>query len=347
MVVVILLMVFALVAAACGGDDDDSTAAGGSTSPSTSTAKDKGTIGYVVAGDRNDGGFYQGQVEAVEKTAAAAGYKVTVVDKVNPGAAQEAFQNLARQNPDLIIAGGSELRDGFVPVSESPEFSSTTFLLVAGFPPDKDTYATVGGNENEAHYLGGVAAGLLLKRANKHTACIVAGPELDFVKNMAKAMTEGLHSINPDDQMLVTYTGDFEDASLAQEAATAQIGKGCQVIYPYLGGALGAVLKAGTDAGIDVVATSIDGCGDPSGTFAMSILYNPALYLDDVIQAFAKGEIKPGEQFKLYSVKDDVGIGANICKATPEEQKTLDDVSAKIANGDIDVSKILGTSVSG
>jgi basic membrane protein A len=348
-----LVLVLAVLATACG-DDDDSTASGSATtakggqSPATTAARgDKGAIGYVVAGDRNDGGFYQGQVEAVQKAAKEAGYKVTIVDKVNPGAAQEAFQNLARQGPDLIIAGGSELRDGFVPVSESPEFKDTTFVLVAGFPPDKDTYATVGGNENEAHFLGGVAAGLLLKRAGKHTACVTAGPELDFVKNMAKAMTAGLHSLSPDDKMLVTYTGDFEDASLAQEAATAQISQGCQVIYPYLGGALMAVVKAGNAAKIDVVATSIDGCGAPGNMFQMSILYNPALYLDDVIAAFTKGEIQPGKQFKLYGVKDNVGIGANICNATPEEQKTLDDTAKKIASGEIDVNKLLGTSVSG
>ncbi len=95
--------------------------------------KNKGTIGYVVAGDRNDGGFYQGQVESVTKTGKKLGYKVIVVDKVNPGAAQEAFQNLCRQAPKLIIGGGSELTDGFVPVAESPECSKISWVLVAGF----------------------------------------------------------------------------------------------------------------------------------------------------------------------------------------------------------------------
>src|SRR6476646_1978921 len=72
--------------------------AGGAVAKATS----KGTIGYVVAGDRHDGGFYQGQVESVTKTAKKLGYKVIVVDKVNPGASQEAFQNLCRQGPKVI-----------------------------------------------------------------------------------------------------------------------------------------------------------------------------------------------------------------------------------------------------
>jgi basic membrane lipoprotein Med (substrate-binding protein (PBP1-ABC) superfamily) len=106
-----------------------------------SAKKAKVTIGYVVAGDRNDRGFYQGQVEAVLAEAKKLRYKVIVVDKVNPGAAREAFENLCRQNPNLIIGGGSELTDGFVPVSESPECSKITWLLIAGFRPTASDWA--------------------------------------------------------------------------------------------------------------------------------------------------------------------------------------------------------------
>jgi basic membrane protein A len=328
-------MALSLVATACGDDDDTSTDTTADTTDDTS-AEGRGTIAYAVAGDRNDGGFYQGQVEAVEAAGEAAGYEVIVVDKVPPGAAQEAFENLARQGPDLVIGGGSELRDGLIPVSQSPEFAAITFIMVAGFPPDGDTYATVGGNENHAHFMGGVASGLLLQRAGADTACIVAGPELDFVMNMERAMRAGLEYVDPSFKMLITYTGDFEDASLAQEAATAQINQGCQVIYPYLGGALSAVVAAGNDAGIDVAATSVDRCGDTSADFALAILYNPALYLSRVIDAFAAGEIVEGEQYALYGVADGVGIGAKICDATPEEQEVLDTAAAQLAAGEFD-----------
>lgn len=339
----------ALVFASCGGDDDSSsdgtsvpgsevaaTDAPSTDAPSTDApAESAGVIGYVVAGDRNDGGFYQGQVDAVETAAANLGYEVIVVDKVNPGAAREAFENLARQGPDLIIGGGSELTDGLIPVSEAPEYADITFLMVSGAPPASPTYASVAANENQAHYMGGVAVGLLLKRSGGDTGCIVAGPELPFVQNMDKSMRAGLASVDPSNQMLVTYTGDFEDAILAQEAVTAQINQGCEVVYPYLGGALGAVLDTANEAGIGLVSTSVDRCPDPSLPFAMSILYNPALYLETAIESFKNGEVVEGEQLALYGVGDGVGVGAVICDATADEQAALDAAAERLASGEI------------
>lgn len=337
------LCAFALVVAACGGDDDspeaetpaETTAAPIEDDTGDDSEVDGGVIAYLVAGDRNDGGFYQGQVDAVLEAAEAAGFEVVVVDRVAPGGAREAFENVARQGPDLVIAGGSELSDGLVPVASAPEFADTTFVMVAGYPATSGDYATVGANEDEAHFMGGVAMGLLLERSGSDTACIVGGPELPFVLNMAASIEAGLAHLNPDLNLLVTFTGDFEDAALAQEAATAQINQGCTVIYPYLGGALGTVVLTGNEAGIDVVATSVDRCDDPTADFGMAILYNPALFLPEVIEAFQQGRIVEGEQFALYGVGSGLGVGARICDATAEEQETLDDVREAVASGEI------------
>lgn len=312
------------------------------------------TIGHVVAGDRNDGGFYQGQVEAVVAFAEANGHASIVVDQVNPGAAREAFENLARQGVDLIIGGGSELRDGFIPVSEDPTFSDINFILVAGFPPTSDGYATAAASENEAHFMGGVAAGLLLERTGGTTACITAGPELDFVKNMAASMNAGLAHLQDaygqaaGAEMLVTYTGDFEDAALAQEAATAQLNQGCEVIYPYLGGALPVVWGTAAEAGVGVMATSMDLCGIPDLPFmTMSIMYNPALYLGEIISSYLSGGLNEGELLAIYGVGSDTGVGAAICDASAGEQSILDEVRAAISGGEIDVNALIGSQIAG
>ena len=312
------------------------------------------TIGHVVAGDRNDGGFYQGQVDAVVAFAEANGHTAIVVDQINPGAAREAFENLARQGVDLIIGGGSELRDGFIPVSEDPTFSDINFILVAGFPPTSDGYATAAASENEAHFMGGVAAGLLLERTGGTTACITAGPELDFVRNMAASMNVGLAHLQDnygqaaEAEMLVTFTGDFEDAALAQEAATAQINQGCEVIYPYLGGALPAVWGTAAEAGVGVMATSMDLCGIPDlGFMTMSIMYNPALYLVEIIQSFLSGGLSEGELLAIYGVGSGTGVGATICDASAGEQAILDEVRAAISGGEIDVNALIGSEIAG
>jgi basic membrane protein A len=172
---------------------------------------------------------------------------------------------------------------------------------------------------------------------------VVAGPDLPFVRNMEANMTAGLEHVAPDKEMSVTFTGDFEDAALATEALEAQINQGCEVFYPYLGGALPAAVEAAMAAEIMVSATSVNLC---DAGFAMGILYNPALFLPTVIEAFSDGEIVEGEQFALYGVGDaetlglddpNDGVGAVICDATPEEQATLDEVRGMIVGGEIEV----------
>lgn len=325
-------------------------------SGSVTQKSNRGTIGYVVAGDRHDGGFYQGQVESVLITAKQLGYKVIVVDKVNPGAAQEAFQNLCRQSPKLIIGGGQELADGFVPVSQSPACSKIDWVLVAGFPPTAKSYATVGASENQAHYMGGVAAGLLLQQNGGSVACVVGGPDLPFVRSMEANMKAGLKSVAPDKDMIVTLTGDFEDAALATEALRAQIARGCKVFYPYLGGALPAANDLATRSGVGVVSTSVNLCGVPKETIGgwnvvESILYNPALYLPTVLKQYAADNIKKGKLFALYGVGDakklglktpNDGPGAVICNATPAQQHKLDQVRQDIISGKIKPQNVAG-----
>ncbi len=330
-IVIVMTSVLLLGLAACGESDDSGAASG-----DESAAESKGTIAYAVAGDRNDGGYYQGQVDAIEAAAEAAGYDVVVVDKVNPSAAQETFENLARQAPSLIIAGGSELSGGMIPVSESPEFADIDFLVVTAAPPSTDTYATVGANEKHAHLMGGIASALVLQRTGATKACIVAGPELPFVQSAEAAMREGLALVDESFELMVTYTGSFEDAALAQEAASSLAANGCSLMYPYLGGAVTAAVKASNDAGVPATATSIDRCGDTSADFAASILYNPSLYLEQVIKAYAAGEMTEGESLGVFGAGDGVGIGAVVCDATPEEQATLDDFSEQLAAGELD-----------
>ena len=247
-----------------------------------------------------------------------------------------------------------ELTDGFVPVAESPECSKISWVLVAGFPPTSKSYATVGANENQAHYMGGVAAGLLLQQNGGSAACVVGGPDLPFVRSMEANMKAGLASVAPDKQMLVTLTGDFEDAALATEALTAQIARGCTVFYPYLGGALPAANDLATRSGIGVISTSVNLCGVPKDqiggwNIVESILYNPALYLPTVLKQFSAGKIKMGKQFALYGVgaskklgftNPNDGPGAVVCNATADQQKKLDEVRSGITSGKIKVENV-------
>jgi basic membrane protein A len=347
-----------LVLAACGSDNSGSsssgTTAGAATTaagagPTTTAAGAAGggghadrngdgkvTVGYVVAGDSKDGGFYQGQADTIKKDGQTNGWTVIVVDKVNPASSADTFQNLARQGADLIVGGGAELEAGLATASQAD--NKALYLLIADFPPSVPTYATAGASENQSHYLGGAAMGLVLNAANKDTACVVAGPELPFVKAMAANLKAGLAETAPNAKLLVTYTGDFENASLAKSAFDAQVSNGCALVYPYLGGALPAILTAAAAANVQVVGTSIDVCGAPG--VPLSITYNPSFFLTDVLTSFENGQIQPGALFKEYGVDSNTGVGAKLCTPTADQTAKLEAVRAKIVNKTVNPDQI-------
>ena len=295
-------------------------------------------IAVLIAGDQNDGGFYEGQVTALKALAKKYKAKLIVIDKVGIGTSQESFDNAARQNPAIILSTGSELLDGFNAVCNNPQYRSIFFMSQAAFPPVCKRAVHFTADDFQSHYLGGVAAALILEAAGKTTAPtlgVVAGPELSFVTDDNKALEEGLKSRIPDAKLNITFTGDFENAALAREAADAFINQGASLLYPYLGGALIAVVEAANTAKVPVLAVAIDGCGIPAPgpQFAGSILFNPAPGFAPMLKSYQSGKLKPGD-FKVFGLETK-GVGANICNATSEQQKVLDATKQKILNGDI------------
>jgi len=119
------------------------------------------------------------------------------------------------------------------------------------------------------------------------------------------------------------------------------------VVYPYLGGALIAVVNTALESGVGVVSTSVDLCDANLFPVAMAITYNPALFLPSVIGSFAAGELEEGKQLAVYGVGSGLGVGSRICDASGDEQAVLDEVRAALADGDIDVNAIIGTDISG
>ena len=160
-------------------------------------------------------------------------------------------------------------------------------------------------------------------------------------------MEKGLQYVNPNFKFLVTFTGDFNNAALATSATKSLLAQGCKVLYPYLGGAISAALNAAHAGGAQLVATSYDRCSSTSPPIAMNILYNPALYLPQIIPALESGAIQRGKQWKLFSVGGPVDVGAKICHPTAHETAVMAAVAAKLASGQINVPKLVGSDIQG
>ena len=94
--------------------------------------------------------------------------------------------------------------------------------------------------QNEGAYLAGVAAALLttseapLAKAEK-TVGFVGGGENTALDDYLIGYIQGVHSVDEDINILVSWIGDFKDTAKGKELAVAQAGQGADVIFSVAG----------------------------------------------------------------------------------------------------------------
>jgi len=359
------LLALAFVAAACGNDDDDETSTGddeGSevTEPAGDGASCIGEegcvpegqpdvngdgtvkIGVLSPGDTNDNGYYESFVVTAREFAEAEGWELTILDKVNPADAAEQARNLCRQSVDMVAIGAGELADA-VPVAEEDVCANSVWYVAGGAGIEQTPYFF---QTNEVpgptQYVTGYAAGLVMQALGLDKAGYVTGPELDFSTTTFAAFTAGIKKVLPDAETVATYTGDFDDSALGQEAATAQLAQGVGILYPYLGGATDAVADAGFADGVLSITPGTDRCTEDK--FAVSSIFSPGAYFAGALNDFKDGKIELGVT-RLFEIGKDPVPSVEVCPSVEgyeEMQAQVDALIADIAAGEVDVDAEIG-----
>jgi basic membrane protein A len=302
----------------------------------------KVTVGILSPGDTNDHGYYESFVDTAKAFAAQNGWQTIIVDKINPADALNQARNLCRQHVDMVAVAASELKDA-IPASQEPGCKNTVWYVAGGQGVTQTSYFVQSQDDaTESGYSSGVAAGALMKAANSTKAGFVTGPQADFAITFAKAFKAGIQSVVPSAQLLVTYTGDFNDSAKAVEAAKAQIAQGIGIIYPYLGGSTFAVAGEAQKTNIPVLTPGTDNCAVPSPKFAVSVIFSPGDYFAAALAPFKDGNLKVGTARIWHMGKDPVPH-TKICTPTGDQQTQVDNVEKQIGAGTIKPADIIKT----
>jgi basic membrane protein A len=331
----------------CGNDDEDAVERE-QTDPVATSAAGQGTaiadpdttgdgnvvVGLALPGDRNDGGFEQATVEAVEAKADEHGFDVVIVDRVTPETATDAIANLVRQDADLVVANGSELIDGVLAVSESGEFADRAYIVSAPEEP-RGAYTTMSDNLVDVNYTAGKAARLILdaEGVDGGRAAFIGGPEFDYVQAASDAFANGFAEGAEGTETTTTFTGDFDDAALAQEATIAQLRAGADIVYAYLGLAMDAAAQEANEADVPVIAAAVDLCEQQSPEYAASAVFDPGGFLTSVIDRYMAGEFVEGE-FVFFPIGTPE-VTVSICDGSAEQQDSLNQTMNDLADGTI------------
>ena len=153
------------------------------------------------------------------------GAQVSHIQTKTPAEFEENFRQYGASGYSLVIGHGFEFQDAAARVG--PEFPKTTYITTGGNTVGVNV-AAMSFSFDEPSYLAGIVAGSMTKSG---TIGCIGGTELPPVKAAFDAFSAGARSVNPKVKVLVSYVGNWEDASAGKEQALAQLGRGADVIF--------------------------------------------------------------------------------------------------------------------
>jgi basic membrane protein A len=155
-------------------------------------------------------------------------------------ALENAVETVAKQNPDAKFL-----------LIDSPILDAKGGLL------SLKNVRTVVFKEHEGSFLVGALAGLVAKQK----VGFVGGMEIPLIKKFEAGFRAGVKTTNPTAQVLVQYTGTFDNVQHGKQVGVDLASKGCEVIFHAAGsdgtGVIQAVKEA-REAGKPVFAIGVD-----------------------------------------------------------------------------------------
>jgi basic membrane protein A and related proteins len=204
----------------------------GACSPKSDAASNNnGTSSFKVAlltpGPISDKSWNGGAYEGLMAIRDSLGAQVSHIQTKTPAEFDENFRQYGAKGFDLVFGHGFEFQDAAKRVA--PDYPKTVYVTTSGTSVGKNL-AGVDFSFEEASYIAGMVAGRMTK---SNVIGLIGGTELPPVKSSFEAFEQGAQSVNPKTRFLVSYIGNWDDASAGKEQAIAQLSRGADVIMQY------------------------------------------------------------------------------------------------------------------
>ena len=306
----------------------------------TDDAGDLADLAMVLPGTIQDADYNAVAHEALQTIAEERGIETAFSESV----AVVDAERVAREYIDSgfgIVAfhGGQYLTIG---LELAEEFPDTEFIVESS--GELDSQPENVWNIGRLFYPGYYVLGVLAAEATTTgTVAFLGGIDIPDYKAGANAMFEGARSVDPEVELLFTFTGDQNDAVAGRQAAEALINQGADVLVLGVNNAIYGVAEAATNAADPVLVTSLftDKRSLAEELFLTSMIFDfTGTYLE-VLDEIAAGtttgyiEMRPGSGVTLsevYNVSDEVrseveSAFAAVAEGTVEIEPQADEVT--------------------
>jgi basic membrane lipoprotein Med (substrate-binding protein (PBP1-ABC) superfamily) len=209
----------------------------------------------VVAGSPT----YEMMVRGVERAGSEGSVQVQVIEGgFDQGTWKDQLMDLAATGSyDLIVSSNPAIPALAAEVSEN--FPAVKFLLLDGSLEGNPAIYTLRYNQTQQAQLAGYFAGLLSlssmegMNAEKKIGLIAGQEYPDMMKSIMPGFLAGAQDVDPEFELDFRIVGNWYDAGLGAELASAMIQSGVDVILPIAGGAGQGVIQSSREAGTKVL----------------------------------------------------------------------------------------------
>lgn len=213
------VMLLAAAIAGCGSSAQPDAGAGAT------------RVAIILGGVANDGGFNEAGASAVETLQREGKISAQIRQSVvNARDAETAVREYADAGYDLVIGWSASFSDAVYQVSKEPAFSKTRFL-VTGDSSDKQKPAANIETWNYDNTQYGYLLGWIAGNTQLAPIGIIDGQPIPAQVRKWKGFELGVHAVNPGATVRQPiFTGSWEDATKANQAAVAQLDSGAHLI---------------------------------------------------------------------------------------------------------------------
>jgi basic membrane protein A and related proteins len=168
-----------------------------------------------------NGGAYAGLMAIRDSLNA----EVSHIQTKTPAEFEENFRQYGSKKFNLVFGHGFEFQDAAMRVA--PSYPNTVYVTTSGTSVARNVAGADFAFE-EASYLAGIVAGYMTK---SNILGVIGGTELPPVKRSFAAFEQGARSVNPRIKLIVSYIGNWDDASAGKEQAIAQMSRNADIIF--------------------------------------------------------------------------------------------------------------------
>ena len=210
-------------------------------------------IALVIPGPVNDSSWNYATYTGLKRFQTDYKCNISVIERVNLVDAKEVFLELAKRKFNLILANGYQY--GALLKKVAQKYPDVFFIVIGGEAKQNPNLASFKFNDEQYGYLAGIVAGL---NTSTNKVGIVVGKRIPTTERTIIGMREGLKSVNPKADLVVSYINSWKDIAKGKEAGIAQINTGIDVIT-HLADISGiGVIKAAEESDISVIGAITD-----------------------------------------------------------------------------------------